>query len=221
MVSSTHSCTSRPAESAGRGRAARALLLWLALCWALPALHAQEAARAVALQVERAPEGVFLSAAMQLRLPRLVEDALNKGIAMHFVTQAQVLRQRWYWSDKVQAQAVRYLRLSYQPLTRRWRLAQSSQPLTMSGLGMVLGQTYDALDDALQAMQRISRWQIAEAGAVDEDTAYLVRFEFRLDTSQLPRPLQWGTVGGANWNLHLEGSAPLPPAAPALPETAS
>lgn len=203
----------------------RALLAWLMLCPALPVLHAQEGARAVALQVERAPEGVFLSANMQLRLPNLVEDALNKGIAMHFVGRAQVVRYRWYWSDKVQAQAVRYLRLSYQPLTRRWRLAQSSQPLNMSGLGIVLGQTYDALDDALQAMQRISRWQIADADAVQEDEAYTVRFDFRLDTSQLPRPLQLGTVGGSQWNLHLEGSEPLPavvePPAPQPSENAS
>lgn len=226
MASFTRCCIGR-ASDAGRHRGvsrrgAGALLILLALAPAQPALRAQEAPDALALQAERTPDGVLLSATLPLRLPRVVEDALRKGIAMHFVAQAQVLRRRWYWSDKVQAQATRYLRLSYQPLTRRWRLAQSSAPIAATGLSMVLGQNYDALEEAVAAMQRISRWQIAEAQELDDDTAYTVQFQYRLDTSQLPRPLQWGAVGGANWSLHLEGSVALPALAPrAAPEAAS
>lgn len=226
MVSSTPCCNDPAADTARRGVRRRRLgvLLVAPLLGPLaPVLHAQEPPPAtVALEVERTPDaGVFLSTTVPLRLPRVVENALRKGIAMHFVVQAQVLQRRWYWSDKVQAEATRYLRLSYQPLTRRWRLSQSSTPIAASGLGMALGQNYDALEEALAAMQRISRWQIAEVGELDDDTAYTVRFEYRLDTSQLPRPLQWGAVGGANWSLHLEGSAPLPALPPRGAEAGS
>ena len=71
------------------------------------------------------------------------------------------------------------------------------------------------LGQLLAAMQRISRWQIAEASELDADTSYTARLQYRLDTSQLPRPLQWGAVGGANWTLQLEASSPVPAASAA------
>ncbi len=34
----------------------------------------------------------------------------------------------------------------------------------------------------------------------------------------LPRPLQWGAVGGANWTLQLEASSPVPALSTAEPD---
>lgn len=107
------------------------------------------------------------------------------------------------------AQASRFLRLSYQPLTRRWRVVQSSTPFAPSGLGVSLGQNFDTLQDALASMQRIARWKIADEGQVDEGVTYVMNFQFRLDTSQLPRPLQIGAVGRSGWNMVLARSVPL------------
>ena len=53
------------------------------------------------------------------------------------------------------------MRLSYQPLTRRWRLVVSPTPIGNSGLA--LGQTFDTREEALAAVQRISHWKIADA----------------------------------------------------------
>jgi len=185
----------------------------------LPMAQAQEAGRAaLQLRVERSAQGVFLSAVVPVQLPPSVENALLNGIAMHFVAQAQILRHRWYWSDKVLVNAMRYVRLSYQPLTRRWRVAQASEPIAPTGLGIALALNYDTLQEALAAMGRISRWRVAQASELDEDTPYTLRLNYRLDTSQLPRPLQWGAVGGVNWNLQLEGAAAVPETAQPLPE---
>jgi len=185
----------------------------------LPMAQAQEAGRAaLQLRVERSAQGVFLSAVVPVQLPPSVENALLNGIAMHFVAQAQILRHRWYWSDKVLVNAMRYVRLSYQPMTRRWRVAQASEPIAPTGLGIALAQNYDTLQEALAAMGRISRWRVAQASELDEDTPYTLRLNYRLDTSQLPRPLQWGAVGGVNWNLQLEGAAAVPETAQPLPE---
>ena len=220
MVSFMRCCTRRHETRQGASLAGwvLCLLVVMVLCLLQGAAWAQEAPRSLQLQVQRTSEGVFVSATLNLRLPGAVEDALRKGIAMHFVADAQVLRHRWYWSDKTETRAMRYWRLSYQPLTRRWRLAQSSEPMATSGLGVVLGQNYDDLEDALAAMQRISRWQIAQAGELDADTPYTARLQYRLDTSQLPRPLQWGAVGGANWTLQLEASSPVPALSTAEPD---
>ena len=59
------------------------------------------------------------------------------------------------------------MRLSYQPLTRRWRLQVSPTPIGNSGLA--LGQNFDTREEALAAVQRISRWKIADAAEVDPD----------------------------------------------------
>jgi hypothetical protein len=149
------------------------------------------------LQVERTDEGVLLTAAVRFELPQVVDDALAKGIPMFFVAEAAIYRDRWYWYDKRVAFASRHMRLSYQPLTRRWRLQVSSAPIGNSGL--VLGQMFDTREEALAAVQRISRWRVAEAADVDSDATHNVDFRFRLDVSQLPRPFQIGAVGQADW----------------------
>jgi hypothetical protein len=151
------------------------------------------------LQVERTDEGVLLSATVRFELPQAVDDALAKGIPMFFVAEATILRDRWYWYDKRVAHAERHMRLAFQPLTRRWRLQVSSAPIGNSGL--VLGQMFDSRDEALAAVQRVSRWRIAEAGDVDPEAVHNVDFRFRLDVSQLPRPFQIGAVGQADWYI--------------------
>ncbi len=162
------------------------------------------------MQIERGAEGLYLTAALQLDLPLIVQDALSKGISMHFIADVEVLRQRWYWMDKVVARATRHLRLSYQPLTRRWRLAQSAAPFAATGLGVSLDQSFDDLSEVLAALQRIARWKIADEGVLDDGVPYVVNFQFRLDMSQLPRPLQIGAVGGSSWNIALTRSMRLP-----------
>jgi hypothetical protein len=172
-----------------------ACLLWCAVgssAWAQI-----NPAEVTQLKVERTDEGVLLSAAVQFDLPTVVEDALAKGIPMYFVAEATIYRDRWYWTDKRVAYATRHMRLAYQPLTRRWRLQVSSQPIGNSGI--ILGQMFDTREEALAAIQRISRWHIAEAADVDPDAPHTIDFRFRLDVSQLPRPFQIGAVGQADW----------------------
>jgi hypothetical protein len=151
------------------------------------------------LHFEQAEEGLLLSANVSFDLPPLVDDALAKGLPMFFVAEATLLRDRWWWADKTVASAQRHMRLSYQPLTRRWRLTMSNGPIGNPALA--LGQTFDSRDEALAAIQRISHWKIAEASDIDPDSRYSVDFRFRLDVSQLPRPLQIGAVGHSDWNI--------------------
>lgn len=177
---------------------------WLLGLGALLALAAPAAADApqaevTQLRIERSEDGILLSAATRFELPAVVDDALAKGIPMFFVAEATLLRDRWYWYDKRMATASRHMRLSYHPLTRRWRLQVSATPIGNSGLA--LGQTFDTREEALAAVQRISRWKIAEPGESDPDGRYSVDFRFRLDVSQLPRPFQIGAVGQAEWNI--------------------
>ena len=161
-------------------------------------------AELAALRVERADDGLFLTARVDFRLSPVVEDALHKGIAVHFVAEAEVMRERWYWYDQKAASAHRYMRVAYQPLTRRWRLNTSSEPLVNAGLGVSLAQNYDSLEEVIAAVQRIGRWKIAEPGELGGSGRHMLRFRFRLDGSQLPRTLQLGSVGQPDWVVSVE-----------------
>jgi hypothetical protein len=161
------------------------------------------------LKFERDGDAVLLSASIKFELSAAVEEALVKGVPMIFVAEADVFRERWYWTNKKVASAERHMRLAYQPLTRRWRLNVASGLITTAGLGVALNQYFESLPDALAAVQRLSRWKIADASEFDIEQRHLVEFRFRLDMSQLPRPFQIGTLGQTDWNISVTSSQTL------------
>lgn len=174
--------------------------LVLAMAWPLHAA-AEANVEVTPLRLERSGDELLLSAGLKFELPQPVEEALLKGVAVFFVAEADLLRERWYWVDKRVASVQRHMRLVFQPLTRRWRVAVGSGPITASGLGVALNQNFDTLQDALASVQRISGWRLAEQGELEAGVRYRLEFRYRLDVSQLPRPLQIGALGQSDWSL--------------------
>jgi Domain of unknown function (DUF4390) len=174
----------------------------LTLSGLVQALHAETALPEVSpFKLERSAESLALTAIVRFDLPPAVEDALLKGIPVIFVAEVDVYRERWYWTDKKIARTERYMRLLYQPLTRRWRLMVGAGLIANNGIGVALNQSFDSLDDALSTIRRFSGWRIADLAEMDAGVRHRVEFRFRLDASQLPRPLQIGTVGQSDWSL--------------------
>ena len=151
----------------------------------------------------RKDNALLLNAQLKLELGPAVEDALIKGLAVHFVAEAEVLRERWYWTDKKTGSASRYYRLAFQPLTRRWRLNVSSEPISGTGLAGSISQNFETLAEALGVIRRQSAWKIADAQSLDPDARQRLRYEFRLDVTQLPRPFQIAAGNQADWNLQV------------------
>jgi len=174
-----------------------------------PAAAQSSPAEVTQMKLERSGDGVYLTAAVQFELPTLVEEVLDKGIAVYFVAEAELYRERWYWTDARVAQVARHMRLAYQPLTRRWRLNVSPVPITNAGFGATLNQNFDTLSDALEAVKRVGRLRMGDLSDISEDAVHPVQFRFRLDTSQLPRPFQIGMAGQADWNIVAERTAKL------------
>lgn len=187
-----------------------AALAWLLMCWPTQAPAQSKGASVSQLRLEQADDGVYLNAQVQFELPNLVEEVLEKGIAIYFVAEAELYRERWYWTDLRVAQAARHMRLAYQPLTRRWRLNVSPVPITNSGFGVSLNQNFDSLAEALDGVRRVARLRLGDISEIGDEAVHPVTFRFRLDTSQLPRPFQIGVVGQADWNISVERSARLP-----------
>ena len=187
------------------------MLVCSALVAAAPLPVAAQAAAVTQLRLELSPEGILLFANVKIELPPAVEDALLKGVPMFFVAQAEVVRHRWYWTDRKVASAQRHMRLVYQPLTRRWRLNVASGVITPNSLGVALNLNFDSLPDAMAALQRLSGWKIADASVIEADAVHKVEFRFDLDLGQLPRPFQIGALGQSDWTISTSASQQIGP----------
>jgi len=192
--------THRPRAHAGSGwslgrfwrMVLAAVLIGLASWPLLPHATAGEPALRQ-FELQRADDGLLLSYALDFDLPRGAEEALNKAVPLYFVAEAEVYRERWYWRDKQVAGATRTWRVVFQPLTFTYRVSFGG-----------LSQSYGSRAEALDAIRRGLRWKIAEPGQLEDGSRHYVEFNFRLDTSQLPRPMQIGIGGQPDWTLQVE-----------------
>ncbi|WP_310741121.1 DUF4390 domain-containing protein [Ideonella aquatica] len=177
--------------------AGRMALLCLGLLLAWRGAVAQTVELPV-FDIARQDGGLVIDFQARPVLSKAVEEAMQKGVPLYFVAQATVLRPRWYWRDERVARATRTWRLSYQPLTGQWRVSLGA-----------LGQTVASATEALAIVSRASGWRIAEAGEIEPGERYQVEFSFRLDNTQLPRPMQLDLAAQADWRLSVERSVRL------------
>ncbi len=152
------------------------------------------AAEVATLSVVRTEDGMIVEASVRIALPAAVEAALLKGVALYFLTELNLFRDRWYWRDKRAAYARKSARLSYQALTRKYRVS--------TGDG-TLSQGFERLEDALAVIGRTGRWRVLEAAETEPEERYYAEFAFQLDLTQLPRPFQ---IGGSQSEWAIEAS---------------
>lgn len=179
-----------------RRRILQGLGLLLLSAWMMtvgPAPAQAQGVELVMLRSSRDDNALNLEFAARLTLPKAVEDALQNGVPIFFVAQAELKRNRWYWRDERVARVSRSWRLAYQPLTGAWRV----------GLGG-LNQTYGSLTEALAVVSRNAGWRLAELSQVDADSRYYIEFSYKLDTAQMPGPMQFGLAGQSDWAVGVE-----------------
>lgn len=180
------------------------LAAWMGVCLALVLAALPGPARAALdlqrLEVQRGEAGILVDYDLQLVLTPAVDEALHKGVPLFFEIEARLWRSRWYWRDRSIAQAQRSWRLAYQPLTDAYRLS-------VAGGG---SQTVPTLSEALRVIQRGVQWRVAGPISADDEGHYYVEFAFRLDTTHLPRPLQFDVNNRADWALGVERTLPVP-----------
>lgn len=200
MAFSTHYFTNIPSK------AIRSLVwAWVLNVLLMASVWAQAVGEIGQLQIERMDDELALSAQMQFELPGAVEEVLVKGIPVTFTAEAEIYRERWYWFDKRLTFAKRSYRLSFQPLSRRWRVTVAA-PSGESGAGLSLNQSFDTMSEALGHIKRISKWRVADASTLDPSQRYRLEFRYRLDVTQLALPMQIGTLGQSDWNVTLSAS---------------
>lgn len=191
-VSITHCSPSAAERARVRARALvaclRALLLCLGLCVHVGAHAAGAELRNVALGATE--EGHALKFDVAFDLNARLEEVVSRGVPLYFVAEFELRRARWYWFDEdVVTRSLTY-RLSYNALTRQYRLSTGA-----------LHQNFQTLEEALQTMTHVRNWLVAERGVLGLGTSYDARLRFRLDLAQMPKPFQVSAIGNKDWNL--------------------
>ena len=180
------------APLAGILRTWYATALLLALLMFMPQAGAQLIETNEA-RIEYQDGGFELAASFDFDLPPALEDALHKGISLYFVVDFQLSRARWYWFDEKPVNTTRSVRLSYQPLTRQYRVSTGGLQLP-----------FNRLKGALQFIQQVRGWRVFERRDVRPGETYHAETRMRLDLSQLPKPFQINAVNTREWNLSSE-----------------
>jgi hypothetical protein len=162
-------------------------VLWLAFGIALAA-RADIEVRKASLAVSE--DAYVLEADFAIALTPPLEDVLNKGVALYFLVDFELIRPRWYWFNERVAETQYQYRLSYNALTRQYRVGSAT-----------LYQNFATLSEALAVMSRVRRRHEIEPGALRKDTGHIAAVRMRLDTSQLPKPFHLTALGSRDWNI--------------------
>ena len=176
------------ARSALRALCAAALAL-LVLAWAAPAARADTIpVKFAELRIEEGE--VLLNAEFDLTFNPTLEEALQRGVPLYFILEFELTRGRWYWFDEKVGQTSLTYRVSYNALTRQYRVG--------SGL---LAQTLGSLEEVERYIGRVTSRPVARADGLAKGMRYEASIRLRLDVNQLPKPFQVNALASREWTL--------------------
>jgi len=141
-------------------------------------------------ELEKVESAWLLNANFGIELPPGLENALKKGVTLHFLVQFELTRSRWYWFDEKAVNVQRQVRLSHQPLINQYRI-------NAGGLAL----NANSLVEALRIAGTIGGWSVIEATAIDSDKQYEAALRMTLDLSKLPKPFQVDALNSRDWSL--------------------
>ncbi len=166
------------------------LYFWIAFALVMsPIVHA-EGIKVKAAEIERVDADWLLNAVFNIELSPGLEDALQKGLVLTFQTEFELTRGRWYWFDERPSQVMRQTRVSYQPLTKQYRISTEGFSFSVR-----------TMREALQAAGTIGGWRIIERANIDLGKTYIAALRMTLDLSKLPKPFQVNALNNRDWNV--------------------
>ncbi|POZ63252.1 DUF4390 domain-containing protein [Chromobacterium alticapitis] len=172
-------------------------LIGLLLCCLATAAWADTIASRRA-EAEVMPDGTLsVSTRFLTRLTPSLNEALQQGVVLGFRLEFQLTKPRstsYYLSlrEWFDPHAQLGFKLSYQPLTGRYRVSIGS-----------LSNYYPTLREALATIGAIQGWRVLNPGTLDPKKAGAVAGQVRLmlDISELPKPFQMNALGSDDWTL--------------------
>lgn len=135
-------------------------------------------------------DGYELNLTAEFELAPHLEQMLDRGVTLTFRADFEIFRPRWYWLDERVVRKSANIRLSYQELTRQYRVSSGD-----------FQQSFQNLRQALRRVAGIRHWVVADAKSMAPGVPYEARLRYYLDTSQLPKPLQLSAFTSSEWDL--------------------
>lgn len=175
------------------------MLIWMPLQSALA-----EGIEVNKTEIRLTDEAYVLAADYQISLTFYVEQALIRGVTLNFISEFRLTRSRWYWLDETVAKSELFYKLSYNPLTRQYRIARGT-----------LFQNFDSLEEALAVLGHQTSNGISPellhtksnylVSLIRREPTYSAYARLSLDVNQLPKPLQVNAIAGDDWSLDSGG----------------
>jgi len=171
------------------------LLLMCVLTMSLAQLDSSTKVTAVKLEPSKAPAPAAwnLAAEFQIELGHKLREAVDRGLPLQFTVDFQLMRSRWYWVDEEVVSTTYPLNLSYNALTRTYRVVTPTN-------------TYNTptLEDAMQHMVKVRDWAVIPRDQIEIGQPYTAQVRFRLLLTELPKPFQISALVNSEWDLSSE-----------------
>ena len=143
------------------------------------------------VEIQPSEEGYRLNTRFSFELNHELQDAVQHGIKLHFTTEIEMTRPRWWLRDEKAVFSKRTIGISYDVLTRQYNVA----------IGGSVPQSFTTLDDALSLIRRPARWLITPKGALKTGEVYNVSVRMFMDRDYLLKPLQVNAINDSSWRL--------------------
>lgn len=169
--------------------------LWLLLCILLSATVMVVHAAANHAHIKNAEmvlreETWTLDADLDIQLGHALEEALNKGIALTFLYEFQLIKPQKYWFDDEVLTERRSVSLNYHALTKQYLLQFDKTQ-----------KAFDTLGDARRELGAVRDWRLAPHAVLEKNQPYQAALKMHLDRSKLPKALQVDVLGESEWEL--------------------
>ncbi len=135
----------------------------------------------------------LLNADLEIELSEKIEEAINKGLAVEFLYEFELVKSRAFWFDKEIVTTTISISVSYHALSRQYLVSQSGRQTS-----------HEILSEAMIEFVQLYDWKVFDQAIIERDEKYIATLNVKLDESKLPKVIQVEAISSEDWNLAAE-----------------
>ncbi|MBK6958213.1 MAG: DUF4390 domain-containing protein [Nitrosomonas sp.] len=166
------------------------LIFFLLILWLPVTVTQAEGIQIKSVSMAAVEQGYEINIDSEVVLNATLEQALEKGIVLYFVTKFSLVDSRWYWLYDEVARGKLRVGLRYYALTRQYHLNHPS-----------FSQSFNTLAEALQALGQLRDYPLIVKSDLKNDVDYNASLRIWLDLTRMPKPFQVEALGSRKWDL--------------------
>ena len=132
----------------------------------------------------------LLNAEISIDFDAEIEEAINKGVPLHFLIEFQVVSPRKYWFDDEIITTTNRVVLSYHALTKQYLVNRETHQ-----------KSFETLDEAVDELLQLTDLKVFEKVLIEKDANYKAALLMRLDQTKLPKAIQVDAIASEKWNI--------------------